>query len=436
MSGLETTPTPAASRPAAPRRHTARRRSANSTTGNGPGRGVGSRSRSGGSSAVARLRTAFLAAWPALALYAFVRFVGTAVVAWRAGGDGPGLGKLLATRFDTVYYVHIAEAGYAAPLAENCTVQGELCKYAFFPVYPGLVRGFSSVTPFSTEIVAWGVSVLSSLVAAWGIFAVAQHLHDRRTALFAVVLWGIVPHAMVQSMAYTEPLFTALAAWALYAVLKQHWITAGLLASLTGLTRPSGSAVVAAVALCAAWALFATFRKRQKEAPPGAGRGRLLAAILIAPVGWFAWFGWVGYRAGRWDGYFQLQERWGSTFDGGSFTMGRIVDTFTKMPTNLNAVVATFTVLGALLLFVICLLERQHAAPLIYAALLLLIAVGGAGYFHSKARFLLPAFPLLFPLAKAFATARPRVAYAVVTAAVLVSSAYGSYLMLVWKYSP
>ncbi|AZK96093.1 MULTISPECIES: hypothetical protein [Streptomyces] len=121
--------------------------------------------------------------------------------------------------------------------------------------------------------------------------------------------------------------------------------------------------------LCAAWALFTAVRRGT------GGRTALAAAILIAPLGWFFWFVRVGYRAGRWDGYFRLQERWGSTFDGG-------------------------------------------------------------GYFHSKARFLLPAFPLLFPLARALATARPRAAYTVLGAVVLLSSAYGGYLLLVWKYSP
>ncbi|WP_254707923.1 glycosyltransferase family 39 protein [Streptomyces lunaelactis] len=359
------------------------------------------------------------------------------MVALRAGEDGPGLGKLLATRFDTMYYVHIAEYGYAAPMDGLCKVQGELCKYAFYPLYPGLIRGVSAIVPLPAGIIAWGIAVAASLLAAWGIFAVAEHVHDRRTGVIAVLLWGMVPHAMVESMAYTEPLFTAIAAWALYAVLTQRWLIAGLLATLAGLTRPSGAAVVAAVAICAAWTLVTTLRRRGKSpGTPTARKDTLAAAILISPLGWFAWFAWVGHRAGRWDGYFQLQERWGSTFDGGSFTLHRIAEIFTKAPVTLNSVVAALTVIAAFVLFTISLHQRQHAALLIYAAVLMLIAVGGAGYFHSKARFLLPAFPLLFPLAKSLATARPKIAYTVLTAAVLVSSAYGSYLMLVWQYSP
>ncbi|MEU7277247.1 glycosyltransferase family 39 protein [Streptomyces sp. NPDC045431] len=359
-----------------------------------------------------------------------------AALALRAGDDGPSLGTLLASRFDTVYYVHIAQYGYAAPLAEGCVVQGPMCKYAFFPLYPGVVRAVSEVLPLPVATVAWGVSLLGALLAAWGIYAVVERVAGRRVAIVAVVLWGIAPHAVVESMAYTEPVFTALCAWALYAAVGRRWVYAGVLASLAGLTRPSGAAVVAAVVLTALWTLIASRRGREDGAERPERTGSLLAAILIAPLGWFAWFAWVGYRAGDWRGYFQVQDKWGSTFDGGVFTLHRIADVFLKAPLSLNTVVGAATVITAVVLFMICVQQRLHPALLVYAAVLLLIAVGGAGYFHSKARFLLPAFPLLIPAARALAAARPAVMYTIVVTGTLVSSAYGTYLMMVWRRSP
>ncbi|MEE1751284.1 hypothetical protein PUR26_02055, partial [Streptomyces sp. SP18CS02] len=90
--------------------------------------------------------------------------------------------------------------------------------------------------------------------------------------------------------------FTAIAAWALYAVLDRRWLTAAALAVLAGLTRPPGAAVVAAVVLCALYTLW-------RPGPDGKRPvARLVTTVLVAPLGWFAWFGWVGYRAGSWDG--------------------------------------------------------------------------------------------------------------------------------------
>ncbi|MGW3626162.1 glycosyltransferase family 39 protein [Streptomyces sp. NPDC000880] len=373
---------------------------------------------------------------PALAAYALVRSIGVAFVASRIREGGPSLGQLLAAKFDTQYYVHIADYGYAAPMTGLCQVQGELCKYAFFPLYPSLIRGVSTIVPLPTGYIAWGIAVFFAVLAAWGIFAIAELLVGRKAAVVTVVLWGIAPHAMVQSMAYTEPVFTAIAAWALYAVLTQRWGAAAALAVLAGLTRPSGAAVVAAVVISAMWALAKAIRKPRATAPGRSGILPLVACIVIAPLGWFAWFVWVGYRAGRWDGYFVVQEKWGSTFDGGSFTLHRMVELFSKLPITLNTVVASGAVTVAVVLFIICLQQRQPAVLLIYAAVLLLIAIGGAGYFHSKARFILPAFPLLLPLARVIAATRPTVTYTVLASATLVSSAYGSYLMLVWPQSP
>ncbi|WP_338676646.1 hypothetical protein V1460_29530 [Streptomyces sp. SCSIO 30461] len=388
--------------------------------------------------ALSRATGALRRAWPALAAYLVVRALGVAAVAYRAGDDGPGLGALLTSKYDTQYYVHIARFGYAAPMTDACGVQGELCKYAFFPLYPALIRGASAVLPLPVGVVAWGIAMLGALMAAWGVYAVTERVAGRRAGVIAAVLWGIAPHAMVESMAYTEPLFTALAAWSLFAALTHRWAVAGLLACLAGLTRPSGSAVVAAVVLAAAWTLLARSRSRTRpETTANRPRtGALLTAVVVAPIGWFAWFGWVGYRAGNWRGYFQVQEKWGSAFDGGDFTLHRIADVFLKLPVGLNAVVGTGTVLLSLVVFAICVQQRQPTVLLVYVGVLLLIAVGGAGYFHSKARFLLPAFPLLIPAAKALAATRSSTMYTLLGAATLVSSGYGVHLMLVWPHSP
>ena len=98
------------------------------------------------------------------------------------------------------------------------------------------------VTPGSRATVGLLLAVGFSFVAAWGVFAVGDRLYGRRVGTLLTVLWGVLPVAMVQWMGYTESMFTALAAWALYAVLTGRWLWAASLASLAGLTRPTGIA--------------------------------------------------------------------------------------------------------------------------------------------------------------------------------------------------
>jgi Gpi18-like mannosyltransferase len=110
-------------------------------------------------------------------------------------------------------------------------------------------------------------------------------------------LWAVVPHALVQSMGYTETLFTAIAAWSLFALLRRHWLAAGLLCALAGLTRPTGVALVVATALAA---LVAVVRRRDGWRPWLAG--------ALAPVGSLGYLVWVGHRLGRADGYLHVQK--------------------------------------------------------------------------------------------------------------------------------
>ncbi|MDN3294701.1 glycosyltransferase family 39 protein [Streptomyces ficellus] len=386
----------------------------------------------------ARIVAAARRAWPALLGYAVVRALGVALVLARTDKT---LLDALASRWDTAWYLTIAEEGYPA----TCPRQGELCRYAFFPLYPTLIRGAAAVSPLSAQAAAWLIAMAASMAAAWGIFAVIDRVAGGRAASVTVVMWGIVPHAVVQSMAYTEALFTAVAAWALYAVLTHRWLTAGLLALLAGLTRPTGAALVAAVVLYALWTLC-----RRPAPRPALGGGaprwlaeedgrpvaRLVGAVVVAPLGWCFWFGWVGHRAGRWDGYFRVQQRWGSAFDGGAYTMRQLNAVFTQATISLDKVVIAGTIAACVVLLLICVLQRQPAPLLVYAAATLLITLGGAGYFHSKARFLLPAFTLLLPLAKPLARARPAVAWTLLAGATVVSSAYGSFLLTVSGHSP
>jgi hypothetical protein len=87
-------------------------------------------------------------------------------------------------------------------------------------------------------------------------------------------------------------------------------------------------------------------------------------------------------------------------------------------------------------LFGLALARRVPWPLLVFAGLVLILAVGGDGYFHAKARLLLPAFPLLLPVAFGLARARVHVWLVVFLALAAFSSWYATYLSLVWPRSP
>ncbi|MGW5738190.1 MULTISPECIES: glycosyltransferase family 39 protein [Streptomyces] len=375
----------------------------------------------------ARVARALRHASPALLAYAAVRLFGTLVFALWARGERRDVWHLLAESWDCDWYLKIADQGYAHTLG----TQVDANNLAFFPLHSLLIRAGSLVVPEPRGAVGLAVSVGCSFLAAWGIFAVGERLYGRRTGVLLAALWGSLPVALVQWMGYTESLFTALAAWSLYAVLTGRWIWAGALAALAGLTRPTGVALAAAVSLTA---LLALVRRRgllrRGEAP------RALLGALLAPLGWLSYVGWVGLRLGRWDGYFAVQKLWHNEWDGGVGTWRTVRDLLSAQRPQLFLIMVTATLLASAVLYVLSVGDRQPLPLLVFTGLLLLIVLGSKGVYFPRARFLLPGFPLLLPLAVALARARTHVAVTVLTAAALTSAAFGGHMLLAWMGPP
>ncbi|MFI8963453.1 glycosyltransferase family 39 protein [Streptomyces sp. NPDC053493] len=368
---------------------------------------------------VPRWRASLHRAAPALGLFAAARLTGMLVIAAWAWHVGRSPRALLAKSWDAEWYVRIAAHGYGRTLhwPDGGPVQSDL---AFFPLYPWLVRAVGGVLPVAYGTAGLLLSWLSAAVAAWGVYLVVERLCGRPAAVLTVLLWGLLPHSFVLSMAYTEPLMTAFAAWSLYAVMTRRWLWAGTLATLAGLSRPNGVAVAAAVLAAAALELW---RRRGRT-----GR-RVWAGAALAPVGWLSYLLWVGARRGDLlGGYFAVQDGWTSRFDLGIGALRTVRGMLTGTTQFGFAMALVITAAGVLLFALLC-VERPPLPVLVYTAVLVLITVGGSGFFESKPRFLLPAFPLLLPLARAMTRARPGAAIVVIAGLAGLSFAYAPYAL-------
>ncbi|MEW1772268.1 mannosyltransferase family protein [Streptomyces sp. NPDC086777] len=405
---------------------------------------------------------------PALFGYAAVRALGLAVLAGWSAARGKNAYTLLTARWDSLWYVRVAELGYGYQVRlPNGDVHSNL---AFFPLLPWLERLLHALAPLSYADAGFTVSLLASLAAAWGIFAVTDVVYGRRVGVCAVLVWAVLPVGIVQSMAYSESLFTALAAWSLYTVLTGRWVTAGVLAALAGLTRPVGLAVVAAVwtagvvsfvrdrgrgardggrdrpdgAQLAERAPETSSAARARRAPQATGAPHTTRAprvttpdtpawrralgMLLAPVGAAGYVLWVGHRTGRGPlGYLDVQAGWRNGFDGGQAFARFVADKFTSFPSALAGAGLIVGVGLLLWLYVTGVRRRQPLPLLVYTGVVLALALCASSYFGSKPRLLMPAFPVLLPLAQALARLRTSRS-ALVTAGVAVASAvYGAF---------
>ncbi|MFD3819545.1 hypothetical protein ACFWRZ_31165 [Streptomyces rubiginosohelvolus] len=371
-----------------------------------------------------RVAAAFRAAAPALAVYAAARALG--LLAFWAAASAAGKDPLgpLSGRWDSVWYQRIAEHGYRYTVTlPDGSVHSDL---AFFPLLPALERAVSTVTPLTLGGAGLLVAWTAGLLAAWGVFAVGSQLRGRRTGVVLAALWGVYPTAFVQSMAYTETLFTALAAWALYAVLKGRWIVAGALCVFAGLTRPSAAALIAALAITAAVTLVREYRDERRVGPVLRRNARMIAGVALAPLGWLAYVVFVAVREGSPVAYFDVQAQWGNNIDGGRALAAFIAGL--PWPAALG-LCAALGLLGWLV--VLCVRQRQPLPVLVYAITIVVISLIGAGYFGSRPRLMMPAFPLLLPPAVALLRLRTTGRTAAVLAALAcASAAYGAWTLL------
>lgn len=360
---------------------------------------------------------------PALLGYAAVRALGVLTLALWSAANGKSAHTLLTARWDALWYTRVADLGYGYEVRlPGGDVHSNL---AFFPLLPWLERLVSALTPLSYADAGLLVSTLASLAAAWGIFAVADHVYGPRVGVCAALLWAVLPVGIVQSMAYSESLFTALAAWSLYAVLTGRWVTAGLLAAFAGLTRPVGAAVVAAL-----WVAAITSFVRDRSARPAHGAPVLRRALgmLLAPLGAAGYVLWVGHHTGKGPlGYLDVQAGWRNGFDGG-YAFARFVgDKFTSFPSALAGVGLIVGVALIVWLYVTCVRQGQPPALLVYAGIVVALALCASSYFGSKPRLLLPAFPLLLPLALALARLRTSRSALILGGVAMASALYGAF---------
>ena len=319
-----------------------------------------------------------------LAAFIAIKAFALLAIAIVADSQGSSLTKIF-TRWDAQWYRRIAQDGYGYSVT---TSDGRtLSDYAFFPLYPTLERWLHDATSLSYINSGLAISALSSVVAALGIFKVVERTIGSKVAFYSVILWAGLPIAAVQTLAYSESFFTALAAWALYFLLKRQWLAAGLLTFFAGLTRPTAIAIIAAVMVASLVELQK--HRRDKSA---------LIALLIAPLGMIGYIYWVGMQLDGWNSYFEVTEGWGNGLDGGQAFVSWIIDFFRDGQPIAGILI--LLAVGLLIALLWGLWRKSVPTPIfLYAFVLVLLSLATSGYFGSKPRYLLPAFPLLIPIA-------------------------------------
>lgn len=290
---------------------------------------------------------------------------------------------MLIATWDGKDYLSIAEHGYSPSVAA-----GNDRSVAFFPGYPMILRGAHFLTGLNVPALAVPVSVAAGIAFAYGL----TQLLDGRAGLVLVALVAVSPMSAVLLMAYTEALFCAFAAWTLVAIQHKRWLTAGLLASLAGTVRPTALALIVALAIGVILA-----RPRVAWRP--------LLALTTAPVGALIYLGWADRFTGAPFAWLHAERNgWGARFDFGRWTIWRAYRGIMFGAGAIEIVTTVALLAAAWGLYQLC--RRRLWLLLGYASVVWMLDLGTASMWESKVRLLLPAFPVLIPVAQWIATQR------------------------------
>ena len=175
-------------------------------------------------------------------------------------------------RFDTLWFLRIAERGYDRPMA-----------VLFYPLYPAAIRPLSALIPPIAATLF--ISTVAAFFLFWGLLRLAANL-PAVTRFRVLLLFCVWPPSFVLFAGYSDSLTIALVVWSIVFARQEDWAFATVCGFLAASARPTGVLVFIPLAWMA-------LRSRQLRA----------FSVLLTPLGLVGYWSWL-----RWSGHPSVVE--------------------------------------------------------------------------------------------------------------------------------
>ena len=345
-----------------------------------------------------RSRWAFVG-W-VLAIYAVARVITTTILllvmqhqvpsGMTGGDDVPVRFFPFTALWDGQWYWRIADGGYPDILPVNESGKVGENAWAFYPLFPFVARAGMAVTGLGFPGVASTIALVCGFGAAVLMGLLLRERIGDPAAYVVVALWASFPASVTLQLAYTESLAMLLLVAYLYALSRESWLVATVIALLIGLSRP----IALPLGLVTLVVVVMRLRKRA-ERPVGRREYAAMAAALVGcGVAGFLWPAIAWWRTGVSSAYTDTMAAWR-----GYATVEPFVPWMDKATYWLGETWGPFWLVAAAVLLVAAVAGPWAGAlgaelrtwSLAYPAYLAV----GLDPFTSLWRYLLPLFPLL-----------------------------------------
>lgn len=215
--------------------------------------------------------------------------------------------------FDGNWYKSIISGGYAVEPTGH--IAHDAANWAFFPLYPMLVKGACAVTSGEAEVVGCVLSTGFFVIALCvGYRYITYTRKNAKQAWLFVVFMAFGFYSFYFSLLYTESLFLLLVISTLYCMRRKRYILMGIFGGLASATRNLGIMLVFAIAV----QYTVDYMRVKDKSLKGYfisifGNPRLVLGMALIPAGMFAYMAYLGKLTGDPMAFMHIQRAWGRT---------------------------------------------------------------------------------------------------------------------------
>lgn len=205
--------------------------------------------------------------------------------------------------YDGPQYLDIAYFGYPK------IGKTDSKKFAFFPLYPALIKIFAPIFSHNFTLSGVIISFISHLFGA--IFFFKLLIFDKKetkSAFSSLKYFLIYPTALFFFSVYTESLFFLLSVLTVYLLRQKKWWLAGMVGFLGALTRPPG--ILLFIPFIIEFFLYLREIKIKNFLRLKIREKISIFAPFLIPLGTFSYFVYLYLAIGNFNAYFDALSYW------------------------------------------------------------------------------------------------------------------------------
>ncbi|VXB60508.1 conserved membrane hypothetical protein [Arthrobacter sp. 9AX] len=212
--------------------------------------------------------------------------------------------------WDARWYARVIEDGYPTTLPVDAAGNVQENTWAFYPLYPSLAGGLSSLTGLAPAASLTIIAMLAGLGAALVTYLLFRHKADHGTALWGVAFFATFPVSAVLQVPYGEPLSLLLLAAALLLVIRRQYLWAVPVVVLLCLSRPVGVPFAAMLGLLLIFRVVQRIRRSQADVHTTRDLLALTGLTAIAGLSALAWPAAAWAATGDIEAYTKTETVW------------------------------------------------------------------------------------------------------------------------------